>query len=77
MTVGELIAHLRQYDPTLPVALADWNEDYQSHSVSAADDMCAIETRTLEHATPVMTVVLGMNDPRRSIAGTGARHEYL
>ena len=29
MTVGELIAHLRQYDPAMPVVLADWNEEYQ------------------------------------------------
>ena len=59
MTVGELIAHLQQYDPAIPVALADWNEDYQWPSMSAADEMCAVETRTLEHAIPVMVVVLG------------------
>ena len=63
MTVGELIVRLQQYDPTIPVALADWNEEYQSPSMNAADTMCAIETRTLEHCdTMTMTLVLGMAD---------------
>ena len=63
MTVGELIAHLHQYDPTMPVALADWNEEYQWPSMNAADKVCAIETRTLEHRNiTAMTVVLGMAD---------------
>ena len=63
MTVGELIAHLHQYDPTMPVALADWNEEYQWPSMNAADTMCAIETRALEHInTMTMTLVLGMAD---------------
>ena len=61
MTVGELIAHLRQYDPAMPVALADWNEEYRYPSLGAADQLCVIETRTLEHiTTTALTVVLGM-----------------
>ena len=65
MTVGALIVHLQKYDPAMPVALADWNEEYQFPSCSAADQVCAMETRTLEHRnTMTMTVVLGITDPR-------------
>ena len=61
MTVGALIVHLQKYDPAMPVALADWNEEYQWPSMSAADKMCVMETRTLEHCdTMTMTLVLGM-----------------
>ena len=30
MTVRELIARLQQFDPGLPVCLADWQEQYSS-----------------------------------------------
>lgn len=36
MTVAELIEKLREFDQDLPVCLADWNEEYELPSESAA-----------------------------------------
>ena len=38
MTVGEFITRLQQYDPAVPVALADWNEEYQWPSTTDDPD---------------------------------------
>ena len=39
MNVGDLIRRLQEFDPKLPVCLADWNEGYSLPSLGAAEDI--------------------------------------
>lgn len=39
MTVGDLIKRLEQFDPKLPVCLADWSEEYLCPSTAAAEEV--------------------------------------
>ena len=61
MTVGELIQRLQQYDVSLPVALADWNEGYAEPSISALEEMklCMIPQYDAYGAPKVYGLLLG------------------
>ena len=39
MKVKDLIARLQEFDPELPVAVADWQEGYRGASESAAEEV--------------------------------------
>ena len=39
MKVKDLIAKLQTFDPELPVAIADWNEQYRDPSEEAAESI--------------------------------------
>ena len=59
MTVGEMIARLQQHAPSLPVALADWNEAYQLPSMCSAEQWHLATSRTLESEIPMLLLILG------------------
>lgn len=51
MKVSELITRLREFDPDLTVALADWNEDYANASIEAADRISVQVVGTWDEAS--------------------------
>lgn len=65
MIVRELIARLRAYNESLPVAVADWNEAYETPSVLALERMAIQEIQSDEtnQYIDALVIGLGFKDP--------------
>lgn len=59
MTVAELIRKLEQFDSQLPVALADWQEEYRPPSFTAANIVELVQGPVGELTPPDKYIRLG------------------
>lgn len=59
MKVGELIEKLKQFEPDMQVALADWNEDYAPPTIYWGDNVKIGMANNIDWDEELEAVVLG------------------